>query len=161
MAYAKVVANTRPVQKGFWLFEPDKQNGNHGPYTSESLAFNLAERVRLEHMTRGARIVVSERCHGAFAGCAVVGQGIDGNAERADVPDAPKTIKLNGAQIEVLCGLRDGVPKRLHGHRAVTAGALEKRGMVTLAADFTVVITEAGLAWLKQSEKGNNEPISP
>lgn len=152
MAYAKVVANTRPAQKGFWTFTPDKQNGNHGPYTSESLAFNLAERVRLEHMTRGARIVVSERCYGAFSGCFVVGQDIDGAAERANVPDAPKTIKLNDAQIEVLCGLRDGVPKRLHGHRAVTAGALEKRGLAQLSADFTVVITQAGLAWLNENK---------
>lgn len=150
MAYAKVVANGKPAQKGFWVFTPDKQNGSHGPYTSESLAFNLAERVRLEHMTRGARIVVSERCYGAFSGCFVVGQDIDGNAERANGSDAPKTIKLNGAQVEALCGLRDGVPRRLHGHRATTAVALEKRGLVTLAADFTVAITEAGLAWLKQ-----------
>ena len=154
MAYAKVITNTRPAQKGFWTFTPDKRGNKRSAFTPETLAFNLADRMRLEYETDGARIVVSERCYGAFAGCAVVGQDIDGNAERADVPDAPKTIKLNGAQVEVLCGLRDGIPKRLHGHRAVTAGALEKRGLAQLSADFTVVITEAGLAWLKQSEKG-------
>lgn len=140
MAYAKVVANTRPVQKGLWVFAPDKPGDKRSAFTPETLTFNLADRVRLEYETDGARIVV--------------GQDIDGAAERAKASKASASVKLNGAQIEVLCGLRDGVPKRLHGHRAVTAGALEKRGMVTLAADFTVVITEAGLAWLTQSEKG-------
>lgn len=153
MAYVKVVANTCPAQKGFWTFTPDKPGMTRGEFTQETLAFNLAERVRLDHARDGARIVVSERCYGAFGQCAVIGGVVATDA----APENAKPVKLNGAQVELLCALRANGVTRLHSNRAITASALERRGLVTSTADFQFTITDAGLAWLANQKEMTRE----